>query len=154
MGRVEERLRQSGLTLPEPNTPGKIDLVKICGEMAYVSGHGPTDKLGVPLYRGRVGRDLTVAEAKAAAQLVALNSLASLKAALSTLDRVQEIVKVLGFVNSDDDFHDQPEVMHGFTDVMVAAFGEAGRHVRSAIGTSNLPNNIPVEVEMIARIRL
>lgn len=150
---VEERLAQAGLALPRPNKPGKIDLVKICGETIYVSGHGPTDDCGRPLYRGRVGRDLTLAEAKEAAKLVALNCLASLKETLGTLDRVQEIIKVLGFVNSDDNFHDQPEVMHGFTDVMLAAFGEAGRHTRSAIGTSNLPNNIPVEVEMIARLR-
>lgn len=152
MDQVELRLQQAGLVLPKPFKSNKIEMIKIHDNMMYVSGHGPTDEAGQPLYQGRVGKDLTLAEAREAAKLVALNCLASMKCALGSLDRIQDVIKVLGFVNSDNDFHDQPEVMNGFTDVMVIAFGTMGRHARSAIGTSNLPNNIPVEVEMVAYI--
>jgi enamine deaminase RidA (YjgF/YER057c/UK114 family) len=97
---------------------------------------------------------VSLEEAYEAARLCALNCLGALKATLGNLERIEEIVKVLGFINSAPDFHRQPEVLHGFSDFMIELFGEErGGHARSAIGTSNLPRNQPVEVEMIARVK-
>jgi len=152
MSKVEEKLAQMGLSLPDMPPPGKLLPVKQIGKFLFVGGHGP-ERDGKPVYVGRVGAEVTVEEGYEAAKLCALACLARLKEYLGDLDRIDEIVKVLGFVNSAPDFHDQPAVMHGFSDLMVALFGEKGRHARSAIGTSNLPDNQAVEVEMIVTIR-
>jgi len=99
-----------------------------------------------------VGTDLTVEEAKASARLTGLNLLATTRAALGSLDRVKQIVKVLGMVNSGPGFDRQPEVIDGFSDLMVEVFGDAGRHARSAVGLAELPFGIPVEIEMIVEV--
>jgi enamine deaminase RidA (YjgF/YER057c/UK114 family) len=88
-----------------------------------------------------------------AARITALNLLSTIKAKIGDLDRVQKVIKLLGFVNSAPDFHRQPEVINGASDLLVELFGETGKHARSALGTSNLPMNIPVESEMIVRIK-
>ncbi|MEW6048614.1 MAG: RidA family protein [Bacillota bacterium] len=152
MGRVEQKLKELGLELPPMAPIGKLEPVKQVGNLLFVSGHGP-EKNGKPVIVGRVGAEVSLEEGYKAAQLCALNCLASLKRYLGDLDRIDQIVKVQGFINSAPDLHDQPAVMGGFSDLMVQLFGEKGRHARSAIGTSNLPNNQPVEVEMIATIK-
>jgi enamine deaminase RidA (YjgF/YER057c/UK114 family) len=108
---------------------------------------------GRPLATGKVGRDLTVEQGYQAAREVGLCLLATTRAALGDLDRVRRIVKVLGMVNSADDFGDQPKVINGFSDLMVEVFGESiGRHARSAVGMTGLPMGIPVEIEMILEV--
>ncbi len=101
---------------------------------------------------GAIGRDLTVEQGYHAAQKVRLNLLASLRAYLGTLDRVVDIVKVLGWVQCVDGIVDTPAVMHGFSDLIIQIFGERRKHARSAIGTNALPNNMSVEVECIVRV--
>jgi enamine deaminase RidA (YjgF/YER057c/UK114 family) len=101
-----------------------------------------------------VGAEVSLEEAYQAARATGIQLLRSIRDHLGDLDRVERIVKALGFVNSAPDFHDQPAVMHGFSDLMVEVFGaQRGQHARSAIGTSSLPNNQPVEIELIVAIR-
>lgn len=151
---AEQRLKDLGLVLP-----GKINTKRAivpCLEDAgllYVSGHGPEDHDGNLLYRGRVGAEVSVEDGYAAARATAIQLLRSVRAHLGSLDRVERVIKVLGLVNSADDFHDQPKVINGCSDLLVDIFGDAGRHVRSAMGTSNLPMNQPVEIEMLLRVR-
>ena len=153
MDRIEKKLKEIGLNLPSPKEGRKIDSAKIVGNLIFVSGHGCSDETGKRPYIGRVGSDVTLEQGYKCAQLCGVNALAGVKEVIGNLEQIEEIVKVLGFVNSALDFHQQPEVINGFTDLMVELFGEKGRHARSAIGTSNLPHNQPVEVEMIVKIR-
>jgi enamine deaminase RidA (YjgF/YER057c/UK114 family) len=101
---------------------------------------------------GKVGRDLTTEQAYDAAKIVMLNCLASVKSTLGDLDQVKRIVKLLGMVNCTEDFTEQPKVINGASDLLVALYGEAGRHARSAVGMQQLPMNIPVEIEMIVEV--
>lgn len=121
------------------------------GDLLFVSGHGPVRADGSRTV-GKVGSDLGVEEAKAAARLTGLNMLASVREHLGSLDRVKTVVKVLGMVNSAPGFDRQPAVMDGFSDLMVEVFGDDGRHARSAVGMAELPFGIPVEVEMIVQV--
>ena len=104
------------------------------------------------LVTGRVGSELTEEQGAAAARVVALTMLATIKASLGSLDRVRRIVKVLGMVNSTADFQRHPAVMNGFSNTMVEIFGEAGKAARSAVGMGSLPYNVPVEVEAILEL--
>ncbi len=150
---VERKLAEMGLELPPPSPPiaNYVGAV-VAGDLVFVSGHAPT-RHGQPAYRGKVGRDFTTAQGYEAARLVMLNCLASLKAAIGDLDRVQRVVKLLGMVNGVPEFAEQPQVINGASDLLVALFGERGRHARSAVGMGSLPGNIPVEIEMIVQIR-
>ncbi len=150
----ESRVRELGIELPTKilSGGGVVPCVED-GNLLYVSGHGPEDNDGNLLFRGRVGSDLTVEQGYAAARATGLQLLRSVRDHLGTLDRVDRVVKALALVNSDDEFHEQPAVVHGFSDLMVEIFGENGRHARSALGTSNLPLNQPVEIEMIVRFK-
>jgi len=121
---------------------------KRVGNLVYVSGQGPT-RDGKAVYAGRVGKEVSLDEAYKAAEICALNCLAAIKSVVDSLEEVEEIIQVRGFVNSANDFHDQPKVINGASELLVRAFGDRGRHARAALGTSNLPNNIPVELEMI-----
>lgn len=149
---IERRIDELGYQLPYKGKPGLIENARVVGNLLITSGNGPT-KDGRPIYVGRVGRDVDIEQAKEAARYCALNCLAAIKAEIGNLDKIESIIKVLGFVNSDDDFHDMPEVMNGFTELIIQIFGDRGRHARSAIGTSNLPGNIPIEVEMIVKLK-
>ena len=123
------------------------------GDMAYVSGHGPLqpDKT---LMTGKVGADLTEAEGKAAARVVGLGILATLKQHFGTLNRIERLVKSLGMVNSTPDFGTQPAVINGYSELMVEIFGEeAGVGARSAVGMGALPGNIAVEIEAIFQLK-
>lgn len=121
------------------------------GNLVFLSGVGPRQADG-SMVRGKVGSDLTVEEAYQAAQLCALTSLANLKAAIGDLDKVSHFVKVLGMVNAEPDFTEPPAVINGYSDLIVEAFGEKGRHARSAVGMVALPGNMAVEVEAIVEV--
>lgn len=146
----EAKLQDLGLVLPEPPKPVAtyVGAVQV-GSVLFVSGHGPV-KDGEHLFIGKLGRDMDVAEGKEAAQLVALNMLATVKAHLGDLDQVRRVVKLLCLVNSSPDFRRQPEVANGASDLFVEIFGkERGSHARSAIGMGALPFGIAVEIEGI-----
>lgn len=151
--RAEERLENLGIKLPVPGTPtaNYVSCVQD-GNIIYLSGHGPF-KDGKPAFTGKLGRDLSVEDGYQAARLCAIGHLGVLKAHLGDLDRVDRILKLLAFVASADGFTEQSKVVNGASDLLVEVFGERGRHARSAIGTSQLPLDIPVEIEMIVRIR-
>jgi enamine deaminase RidA (YjgF/YER057c/UK114 family) len=150
----ESRLAALGLELPPPAPPvaNYIGLVRV-GDLVFVSGHGPTIGSEI-VYRGKLGADMGVADGQQAAQLVALNLLATLKADLGELDRVERVVKLLVMVNSAPDFAEQPLVANGASDLLVSVFGEGrGKHARSAVGMGALPFGIPVEIEGIFAVR-
>jgi enamine deaminase RidA (YjgF/YER057c/UK114 family) len=150
---AEATLKAKGITLPPPTTPlaNYVGAVR-SGNLLYLSGHGPM-RDGKPLVTGKVGRDLSVEQGYQAAREVGLGLLATTRATLGSLDRVKRVVKVLGMVNSTDDFGDQPKVVNGFSDLMVEVFGEAiAKHARSAVGMAGLPLGIPVEIEMILEV--
>ena len=155
--RIEQRLNEMGYRLSKyrlSTMKKQVRPAKIVGNLVFVSGRGCSDEEGKLPYKGRVGSEVSLEDAYKAARLSAVNCLGALKATLGNLEHIDEIVKVLGFINSAPDFHRQPEVLHGFSDLMMELFGEEkGGHARSAIGTSNLPKNQPVEVEMIVRIK-
>lgn len=150
---AEARLKGLRIELP-PVPPPVANFIRSrqVGSLLYLSGHGPVRPDGSRVI-GKVGTDLDLQEAKAAARLTGLNLLASTRAHLGSLDLVKVIVKVLGMVNSGPGFDRQPEVIDGFSDLMVEVFGESGRHTRSAVGMAELPFGIPVEIEMILEVQ-
>jgi len=153
MDAVEGKLKELGLQLPPtPKPMAQYIPAKLVGDLVFVSGQGPM-KEGKPIRTGRVGAELTVAQGAECARLSALNCLAAVKSIVGTLDAIEEIVQLRGFVNSAPDFEQQPEVLNGASELMVQLFGEKGRHVRAALGTCSLPRNIPVELEMVARVK-
>jgi enamine deaminase RidA (YjgF/YER057c/UK114 family) len=153
---VRDRLAELGLRLPAPVTapPGvrlPFEFVRIHGDLAYVSGHGPFDGDRL-LYTGRVGAEVSVEQAYDAARATGLSMLASLEQALGDLDRVSAWIKVLGFVNCGEGFDATPAAINGFSDLILELWGDAGRHSRSAIGSGELPFGMPVEVEAVVAI--
>lgn len=154
MSQTDKRLEQLGIELPKKDRRGKgVVAVRQCGDMLFVSGHGPTNADGNPLFTGKVGTDLTIEQGYDAARLCGINILAAVRDYLGDLDRIDCLLKVFGLVASGPDFFSQPAVMHGFSDLMTEVLGERGYHARSAMGTCCLPNNIPVEVDMVLKIR-
>lgn len=148
----DSRVAELNLDLPPaPKPAGTYSPVVVTGNMAYVSGHGPLKNDGT-LISGRVGDDLSEEEGAAAARQTGLAILATLKAQLGGLDRVKRVVKALGMVNATPDFERHPQVINGFSDLMVEVFGEAGRAARSAVGMGSLPGNIAVEIECILEL--
>ena len=153
---IQARLAQLGLQLPAvaqapPGVTFTFDLVRVAGDLAYISGHGPFDG-SAPTITGKVGADVSVEQAYEAARATALSMLASLNAALGDLDRVQGWIKALGLVNCAPGFNATPAVINGFSDVIVELWGDAGRHARSAIGVAELPFDLPVEIEAIVQL--
>lgn len=150
---AEARIKELGLHLPQPAKPlgNYVPAVRV-GNLLFLSGHGPVRVDGVPMARGKVGRDLSLEEGYKVARDVGVNLLASARATLGSLDKVKRVVKVLGMVNCAEGFGDQPKVINGFSDLMVEVFGENGRHARSAVGMGELPMGIPVEIEMILEV--
>lgn len=151
--KAENRLKELGIVLPQLPSPvaNYVRTVRV-GNLLFVSGHGPGSGTG-KIFKGKVGRDLTLEEGYQSARQVALCILSTLKDALGDLDQVERIVKVLGFVNCTEDFVDQPKVVNGASDFLVEVFGDKGKHARSAVGMYALPGNIPVEVELIAQVK-
>lgn len=149
----EAVLREKNIVLPECAVPGAsyVPCVRT-GNLLFVSGQGTVFN-GKRLFVGRVGADRTPEEGRQAARVCGLNLLAQMRAFLGTLERVQRVVNLRGYVNSAADFFEQPSVVNGASDLMLDVFGpERGRHSRTAIGVSALPNNITVEVDAVVEI--
>jgi enamine deaminase RidA (YjgF/YER057c/UK114 family) len=156
MERIDRRLEDLGLQLPEvfsgpPGFERKFDLVRCDGGVAYISGHGPMDGTAV-LFHGKVGAGISLEQAYEAARATGLSILASLRSELGSLDRVASWSKALGLVNCAPGFNRTPAVIDGFTDLILELWGEDGKHARSAIGVSELPLEIPVEIEAVVRL--
>lgn len=126
---------------------------KLIGNIVYLAAHGSSDENGNLLAVGRVGAEVSVEQAYLAAQRVAVNCLHSIKAVVGSLDYVEEIIKVQGFVNSAPGFYRQAEVVNGCTDLLVELYGERGLHARGSLGVMSLPGNQSVEADMIVRVR-
>ena len=148
---VYENLKKSGIELTEKlNAVGLYKPVNQTGNLVFISGQGSIDH-GKNL-TGRVGVDVPVEDAQYAARVCAINTLAALESYLGDLNRVKRCVKILGFVAGADNFTEQAKVINGASQVFIDAFGEEGRHARSAIGTNSLPLGLTVEVESIFEI--
>lgn len=149
---IEARLADLGLTLPEPAAPVAAYVpVVVAGGLAHVSGQLPF--ISGKLVTGRLGEDVSLEDGVLAAQACGVMILAQLKKALGSLDRVERIVKLGGFVSSTGTFTDQPKVINGASELMAAVFGEAGQHARSAVGVPVLPLGAAVEVDAIVAVR-
>lgn len=148
----EEKLKALGIPLPvAPNPAANYVNAVRSGNLLFLAGKGPTNVDGTYI-TGKLGKDLTIEQGYEAARSVAINQIAVLKNELGDLGRVRRIVKVLGMVNTTPEFKDHSKVMNGFSDMMVAVFGESGKHARSSVGMCSLPFDIAVEVELIVEI--
>jgi enamine deaminase RidA (YjgF/YER057c/UK114 family) len=151
--RIEEKLKEMGLTLPPPmQAPQGMRLpfasVRVSGNHAYVSGHGPVDSTGALQGLGKVGTEVTVEQAYEAARQTCLAILGSLRRELGDLDRITGWLRVFGMVNAAPGFDQMPRVINGFSDLIIELYGpEVGAHARSAVGLAELPIGIPVEIE-------
>jgi enamine deaminase RidA (YjgF/YER057c/UK114 family) len=152
--KADERLRELKLDLPKvkPPTNTLVSAVRV-GDLLFVSGTGPTRDDG-SAWIGRLGQDTDVKQGQAAARRVGLHILSVVRTELGSLNKVVRVVKTLGMVNATPEFKQHPQVINGFSDLMVEVFGpEAGKGARSAVGMSSLPGGIPVEVEAIFQVR-
>ena len=149
---AERRIADLGITLPNLPKPmaNYVPFVR-SGNLLFISGQGPRT-LDNKFLTGKVGKDITAAEAYDHARLVGINLLAVVYHAQNGLATVVKVVKLTGFVNATDDFRDHPKVINGCSDLLVEVFGETGRHARSAVGVSGLPENISVEIEAIFEV--
>lgn len=143
----EDKLSELGITLPaiRPAVGNYVSCVKV-GNLLFTAGQG------VDEYHGKLGKDISIDEGYKAARQSMLNLLSVVRNELGDLNKVRRIVKILGFVNSTEDFINQPKVMNGASDVLVDIFGEKGKHARSAVGMAQLPNNTTIEIEMVLEI--
>lgn len=150
---VEARIKELGIELPEAGKPvaNYVNSVKT-GNLVFMAGKGPGKEDGT-FITGKVGVDLTIDEGYEAARLTAIQQLAALKAEIGNLNKVVRIVKVHGMVNAEPGFTNQPEVINGFSDLMVKIFGDRGKHARAAVGMGSLPRNIACEIEMVVEVR-
>jgi enamine deaminase RidA (YjgF/YER057c/UK114 family) len=150
--RIEQELEKMGFTLPTPKPVAAYVPAVRSGNLVFTAGQGPTVD-GKPMFTGKLGRELTEEQGYKAAQLCVVNCLACVKSLIGDLDKVEQVVKLLGFVASVDGFTRQPWVMNGASELLIKLFGDRGKHARSAIGTNQLPLDIPVEVEIVVRVR-
>ncbi len=149
---TDARLQELGIALPVAAAPvASYVPVVIHGDLAYVSGQ--VSFVDGQLFTGRLGEDVSLEDGIAAARGCGLMILAQLKAALGSLDRVERVVKLGGFVNSTSDFTDQPKVVNGASDLMLEVFGDAGKHSRAAVGAPSLPLGVAVEVDAVVAIK-
>jgi enamine deaminase RidA (YjgF/YER057c/UK114 family) len=150
---VENRIKELGIELPEPPEPlGAYVPAVVADPLVFISGEKAS--VGGKLkFKGKVGGELSVEGGYEAARICGINCLACLKWAIGDLDRVERIVKVVGYVNSAPGFNQQPKVVNGASELLLKAFGEQGQHARVAVGVNELPDDSPVEVAMIARLK-
>jgi len=152
MGKIDARLAELGISLPEVVRPvGAYVPAVRSGSYVYVSGQLPL-VAGKLVFVGKVGAEVTPEQGKEAARVSGINALAALASVVGSLDKVKRIVKVTGFVASAPGFTAQPGVVNGASDLFKDVFGETGQHARSAIGVAELPLGVPVEVELIAEV--
>jgi enamine deaminase RidA (YjgF/YER057c/UK114 family) len=152
-GTVEQKLTEQGITLPEPRAAvaNYVGFVR-SGNLLFVSGQICADAEGKLIAKGKLGAGVTLEQGYDAAKGCGVNLLAQIKAALGDLDKVVRVVKLTGFVNSAPDFVDAPKVINGASDLMVATFGDKGRHARAAVGVASLPADAAVEVEGVFEV--
>lgn len=149
---IEEKIKELGFEVPEVAKPLAAYIpAKQVGNLVMTSGQVPLVK-GVIKYGGKVGKELTEEEGQLAAQVCALNCLAAIKGVIGNLDKIVEVVKLTVFVASAENFTAQPKVANGASELIGKIFGDAGKHVRSAVGVTTLPLNAAVEIEMIVRV--
>jgi enamine deaminase RidA (YjgF/YER057c/UK114 family) len=148
----EEKLRELGLTLPAPPKPvaNYVPAVRV-GDLLFLSGVLPS-RDGQLIVTGKLGESLTVEQGMEAARVAVLNGLSIIRSQAGSLDRVKQIVKMVGYIASAPGFTDQPQVLNGASDLLVSVFGEAGRHARVAVGAAELPRQAPVEIELIVEL--
>ena len=148
----EAKLEALNITLPTPPQPvaNYVNGVR-AGNLIFLAGKGPRYADGTEI-TGKLGQDVTIEKGYEGARLTAINQLSVLKAMLGDLNKVKRIVKVLGLVNSDPSFVDQPKVVNGFSDLMVEVFGDRGKHARAAIGVATLPRGQAVEIELVVEV--
>jgi len=150
---IYERLAQLGLKIPElPKPVASYEPAMIHGDFVFSAGQTGTVKQQL-VHKGKLGREITIGEGKESARLSLLNCLSELQHVLGDLNRIEKFIKLTGFVASERDFGNQPEVVEGASALLLEIFGEKGKHARSAIGVAELPYNAPVEIELIAAIR-
>ena len=149
----EEKIKQIGITIPEPVKPlaAYIPAMQV-GNLVMTSGQVPISS-GAVKYQGKVGRDLSEEEGKEAAKLCAINCLSAVKSVIGNLDKIKRVLKLTVFIASAEGFTAQPKVANGASELIGEIFGEAGKHVRSAVGVSELPLNSAVEIEMIVEVK-
>ncbi len=154
MTRASARLAELGLRLPPAAAPvaNYVGWTRH-GDLVFTAGQLPFDETGALINTGKVGVDVDIAAAQAAARLCALNCIAQAAVAANGIDNIARVLKLTGFINAGPDFRDHPAVLNGASDLMVAIFGEAGRHARAAVGASSLPLDACVEVEAVFAIR-
>jgi enamine deaminase RidA (YjgF/YER057c/UK114 family) len=152
VGRIDDRLEELGLALPTPmKPPGNFKLVKVHGGVAYIAGHPPIDGSTI-LIEGAVGGELTVEQGYEAARLAALSMIASLRHELGDLDRVEQWLRAVGYVQTAPGFHENANVVNGFSDLVIDVWGESGRHARSAPGQGPSPLNVPIIVDAFVAV--
>jgi enamine deaminase RidA (YjgF/YER057c/UK114 family) len=152
MSLVEQKIAELGLSLPESSKPLAAYIPAVqSGHLVFTSGQLPM-RDGQLLRTGKVGKEVSPEDAKALAETCALNALAAIKMAIGNLDKIQRVVKVVGFVASAPDFTGQPSVVNGASEFLGRVFGDSGIHARSAVGVAVLPLDAPVEVELIVEI--
>lgn len=150
---IESRLKELNIVLPEaPKPAGSYVPAVVCERMVFVAGQLPSLN-GELKYTGKVGTEVSIESAYEAAKLCAINALGVLKAYVGDLDKIEQVVRVGGFVNSADGFTMQPKVINGASDFLVEVFGEKGKHARAAVGVNELPLNAAVEVEMLVYLK-
>ncbi|MBV6420282.1 MAG: hypothetical protein DAHOPDDO_01523 [Ignavibacteriaceae bacterium] len=149
----EEKIKQLGITIPDPVKPlaAYIPAMQV-GNLVMTSGQVPIAN-GAVKFHGKVGRDLTEDEGRDAAKLCAINCLSAVKSVIGNLDKIKRVLKLTVFIASAEGFTAQPKVANGASEFIGEIFGEAGKHVRSAVGVSELPLNSAVEIEMIVEIK-
>ena len=153
-GKIDARLKELGIVLPEsiPPAANYVPWVRT-GNLLFIAGQVPV-RDGKDIHTGKLGANITMEQGQECARLCAINIISHVRNALDgDLDRVVRCVRLTGFVNSTPDFGQQPLVINGASDVMVAVFGDAGRHARAAVGNAALPRNVPVEVDAIIEVR-
>jgi enamine deaminase RidA (YjgF/YER057c/UK114 family) len=150
---VEAKIKELGFTLPVPAKPlaAYIPAIKI-DKMVYTAGQLPSID-GQLKYKGKVGYSVSEADAQKAAELSLLNCLAVIKSVCGDLDQIEQVVKLTVFVNSADGFTNQPKVANGASELLLKIFGEAGKHVRSAVGVNELPIDAALEIEMVVKLK-
>ena len=150
MSLIEDKLKKLNITLPEPKAPvGAYVATKIVGKLLFISGQVSIDK-NTKLITGKIGKDLNLDEGYEAAKRCGLSIVAHVKSACGgDLDKIKSCVKLTGYVNSSDDFKDQPKIINGASDLIAAVFGDAGMHTRAAVSTNSLPLGVSVEVDAI-----
>ena len=148
----EAKLKELGLTLPDPPKPvaNYVPVVRV-GDLLFLSGVLPS-RDGQLIMTGKLGGNLTIEHGIEASRVAVLNGLSIIRSAAGSLDRVQQIVKMVGHIASAPGFTDQPQVLNGASDFLVSLFGDAGRHARVAVGAAELPRQAPVEIELIVQL--